>query len=502
MASDGDDSYSYDGDGDGDYCFDDPNCSDHEDYLPDILHLQSEKLYTVLHEDQIKQRLNDAVTELSSVLSLPRKASTILLCSFKWTVSDVLDKWFSNEDQVRKSSGLVLNQEIGTRKGKGMVACDICFCRRRFENCVSAGCDHMFCRKCYCSYIRVSIDDGIGCLLMRCPEPKCRVVVDQDLINSLKELPDKFKAKYERFLLRSYVELSRTRKWCPGKGCGNAVEFTEICQKNWDVVCDCEFEFCWNCQEESHSPVDCAAVLEWGNKNKSESENVSYILAYTKPCPKCRKPIEKNHGCDHMTCRSPCDHQFCWLCLGDWKKHSRSACNSFRSGEQKVGNKLRKLALSMIQRYTHYFERWNSNQKSRLIARADLEKFKTVHRDKLFDTYKKQSLRGIEEAWVQIIECRRVLRWSYVYGYYLPEKETAKKNLFEYLQGQAESALSRLHECAEEELKQFIAEDPAELDEFNKYYYKLVNLTRVTRNFFENLVKGLQNGLEVGDHSC
>jgi ariadne-1 len=36
---------------------------------------------------------------------------------------------------------------------------------------------------------------------------------------------------------------------------------------------------------------------------------------------------------------------------------------------------------------------------------------------------------------VQIVECRRVLRWTYAYGYYIPDKETAKKQLFEYLQG-------------------------------------------------------------------
>lgn len=38
-------------------------------------------------------------------------------------------------------------------------------------------------------------------------------------------------------------------------------------------------------------------------------------------------------------------------------------------------------------------------------------------------------------AFVQIVECRRVLKWTYAYGYYLPEIELAKKQFFEYLQG-------------------------------------------------------------------
>lgn len=36
---------------------------------------------------------------------------------------------------------------------------------------------------------------------------------------------------------------------------------------------------------------------------------------------------------------------------------------------------------------------------------------------------------------LQIVECRRVLKWTYAYGYYLPENEHAKRQFFEYLQG-------------------------------------------------------------------
>ncbi len=35
----------------------------------------------------------------------------------------------------------------------------------------------------------------------------------------------------------------------------------------------------------------------------------------------------------------------------------------------------------------------------------------------------------------QIVECRRVLKWTYAYGFYLPENEHAKRAFFEYLQG-------------------------------------------------------------------
>ena len=70
---------------------------------------------------------------------------------------------------------------------------------------------------------------------------------------------------------------------------------------------------------------------KWIRKNSAESENLNWILANTKPCPKCKRPIEKNQGCMHMTC-SQCRFEFCWLCQGSWQEHGERtggfyACN-------------------------------------------------------------------------------------------------------------------------------------------------------------------------------
>jgi len=124
---------------------------------------------------------------------------------------------------------------------------------------------------------------------------------------------------------------------------------------------------------------------------------------------------------------------------------------------------------------------------------------KTTHLKQLSDKLKEPEtqLSFILEAWRQIIECRRVLKWTYAYGYYLDEKELVKRQLFEYSQGEAETGLERLHHCAEREmLENFIAiaEDEPRAD-FNQFRSKLAGLTRVTRSYFENLVRALENGL-------
>ncbi|CAE6460309.1 unnamed protein product [Rhizoctonia solani] len=61
-----------------------------------------------------------------------------------------------------------------------------------------------------------------------------------------------------------------------------------------------------------------------GEYTKQEEDNASegYIVTHAKRCPntRCRRPIEKINGCDHMTCRRPggCGHEFCWICLVDY----------------------------------------------------------------------------------------------------------------------------------------------------------------------------------------
>ncbi|VAH49063.1 unnamed protein product [Triticum turgidum subsp. durum] len=412
-------------------------------------------------------------------------------------------------------------------------------------------------------YISTAINDGPGCLMLRCPDPSCAAAVGQDMINSLANEEDK--EKYGRYLRRSYIEDNRKTKWCPAPGCEYAVEFV-VGSGSYDVNCNCSYGFCWNCTEEAHRPVDCATVSKWILKNSAESENMNCwtivldllvgrtasccgdhvsqpgvdctvifltagygfrILANSKPCPKCKRPIEKNQGCMHITCTPPCKFEFCWLCLGSWSEHGERtggfyACNRYEAARQEgaydESERRREMAKNSLERYTHYYERWAANQSSRQKALGDLQ---SLQNDKLtsacpgllrltsanisqleklsdIQSQPESQLKFIIEAWLQIVECRRVLKWTYAYGYYLPEHEHAKRQFFEYLQGEAESGLERLHQCAEKELQIYLeAESPSK--DFNDFRTKLAGLTSVTRNYFENLVQALETGLnDVG----
>ncbi|XP_042483690.1 probable E3 ubiquitin-protein ligase ARI8 [Macadamia integrifolia] len=494
----------YDDHGDDLYS-DDRAIDDYGDYLDysegTLEQKQQEKNYTILSEVDIRRRQDQGIKTISTVLSISRSWSSILMCHYNWNISKVHEAWFTDEEKVRKSLGLLEKPNFEFPENFQELVCPICFENYPLDKMASVDCGHFFCVTCLGGYISTSINDGPGCLMLRCPDPSCSVAIDQDLINQL--VSDEDKEKFSRYLLRSYIETNRKIKWCPSPGCGFAIEFAiGSSSKSWDVICRCSYGFCWNCTEEIHRPVDCDTVAKWILKHSSESESTNYILVYTKPCPKCKRPIEKNHGCMHMTCRAPCNFEFCWLCLSEWSGHS-IACNRYNTGKEDGGTGIniederrRKKARLYLEKYSHYYERWASNQSSRQKALADLHQMQTTQLDNLMAKQPETSghLEFITEAWLQIVECRRVLKWTYAYGYYLPEDEHAKIYLFEYLQGQAESELERLHDCAEKELQVYI-ETECSSQGFKEFRAKLIGLTKVTGNYFENLVQALESGL-------
>jgi len=54
----------------------------------------------------------------------------------------------------------------------------------------------------------------------------------------------------------------------------------------YDVTCHCYHSFCWNCDEEAHTPVDCETVAKWMKNISSEFKITTsgWTVANTKPC--------------------------------------------------------------------------------------------------------------------------------------------------------------------------------------------------------------------------
>ena len=180
------------------------------------------------------------------------------------------------------------------------------------------------------------------------------------------------KELYWKQLCRQFTDNNKNIKWCPEAGCDYLYEqnigfISEITCRN------CATVFCFQCEKLSHQPCSCELYDKWVEKACAESENVKWIAANTKKCPGCHKAIEKNQGCNHMTCLS-CKHDFCWVCLGDWKSHGSNTggyykCNVYEEKLKKdtgfsEEEKEREDAKNELQRYTFYFQRYDNHDKA------------------------------------------------------------------------------------------------------------------------------------------
>jgi hypothetical protein len=70
--------------------------------------------------------------------------------------------------------------------------------------------------------------------------------------------------------------------------------------------------------------VDVEAEMEAEVEDENNNPRYNCLLDNShdhlrKQCPQCHVDIEKNGGCNHMTCK--CGHHFCWVCLGDFMSH-------------------------------------------------------------------------------------------------------------------------------------------------------------------------------------
>lgn len=145
---------------------------------------------------------------------------------------------------------------------------------------------------------------------------------------------------------------------CPFPKCNDVIsKFSEnVLFDNCYITCKNNHKFCGLCYEKPHVPCSCDEKREFlelisqikDKKDEEDEENediakaLDYIYNTTKFCPKCHSRIEKNKGCNHMTCIN-CKHQFCWLCLGDWSIHGEETGGFFvcnREQEKEKANRM------------------------------------------------------------------------------------------------------------------------------------------------------------------
>ena len=139
--------------------------------------------------------------------------------------------------------------------------CNICYDTMSSGKFCYKPCNHSFCLSCVKDNIKTLVENGE--YLMRCRYSNCSTVIPMN------------------YVLENLIDDERLKK---------------------QFISNCFFNFNKDNSDFIH-------------RSLSESF-ITYIRDFAQICPKCKTVVEKNGGCQHMTCK--CGEQFCFECGEEW----------------------------------------------------------------------------------------------------------------------------------------------------------------------------------------
>ncbi|KAL5016246.1 hypothetical protein ScPMuIL_005835 [Solemya velum] len=200
-------------------------------------------------------------------------------------------------------------------------------------------CQHHVCQECLTLYCQVHVKEGTVHEII-CPNSGCDTPVPPCM---LKEMLDSEEfMRWEKLILQKSLDRMADIVYCPR--CDSPVIKEEEEDLQLAHCTTCFYTFCTECMESSHQGRKCLSLIEKLDKldsktaNKmgeetflriqrqkemieNEQKSSSFIRTKTRPCPKCRSKIQKNGGCNKVTC-SQCLCALCWACGKDITKVS------------------------------------------------------------------------------------------------------------------------------------------------------------------------------------
>lgn len=160
---------------------------------------------------------------------------------------------------------------------------------------------HVYCKGCAVEYVNSLVVDGKVDKIV-CPGVTCGLVFQE---NDLKGLIDaNMYEKYHRFKLRNDLLKDPTLRWCSEPNCPGYMHGSPSSPQMTCPVC--ASVHCFLCGSKWHSGQSCDQVQDQEYKAWASQHEIQL-------CPQCKRPVEKNAGCNHMTCVC-CHYEFCWLC--------------------------------------------------------------------------------------------------------------------------------------------------------------------------------------------
>jgi len=234
------------------------------------------------------------------------KKPTAAIGSLSGSVLDTLAIYFRAHHGQKEHKKML--DAIEPTASPGSLTC--CICSDDFDAGDTVACSgddiHFFCKPCLSSYCTLTLESG-PIQSITCAIPDCKALFGTHDIKSILSEYDILRIEHrEDSRDRRVAMAAKAMLHCE---CGVVAVVADEDMGDGRIVCPgsgCGRRFCAKCGNEDHGKESCPPP----------AETIQWLDKYSKQCPNCSNRIEKNGGCDHMTCRPPggCGYDFWWTC--------------------------------------------------------------------------------------------------------------------------------------------------------------------------------------------
>ncbi|THH10672.1 hypothetical protein EW145_g1168 [Phellinidium pouzarii] len=452
--------------------------------------------YDTMPQEVVESLISKDIDHISSIFGVSNGVASLLLRYMQWNKERMVEKYMDNSIELSVKAGVSVvppppassSGRVSSSRSKSSTSvatkrttrrsaaesasrskatpepptspeytiCQICFDDEQTEM-LALSCGHKFCVDCWSTFIRSKIREE-GEINVGCMASDCSLIAPDSFLYSALGADKETAKRHKELIVRHYVGCNKNLKFCPYPSCINTVSCPAAASKSAlstfvpTVTCGVSDDhiFCFGCPiEGDHRPIICGVAKLWLKKCQDDSETANWIKSNTKECSKCQSTIEKNGGCNHMTCKK-CKYEFCWVCMGPWSEHGTSwyNCNRYEESSGVEARDAQARSRASLERYLHYYNRWANHEQS---AKLSVDLYSKTEK-KMEEMQITSNLTWIEvqfakKAVDEVFKCRMTLKWTYAMAYYLAKGNA--KELFEDNQRDLEKAVEDLSELLE-----------------------------------------------------
>jgi hypothetical protein len=206
-----------------------------------------------------------------------------------------------------RSTGIIGASQTATGEDD---LCPVCYTSA--SNPEQLGCGHTYCAGCLQHFLSSASESKTFPLVCMGNDATCNIPISIPFIRRF--MPEQAFKHLIEVAFTCYLEHHpQVFKYCPTADCKQV--YRRQTNKKAVQCPSCFLSICPACDEEAHEGLTCEESRF--QRDPAAQERLHEQLGFRK-CPQCRGWIEKNGGCNHMTCQ--CGAHICWRCMGVFRQ--------------------------------------------------------------------------------------------------------------------------------------------------------------------------------------